>query len=246
MDEPELHSHLSRIETQWSLLVQAHGETDDAHRAQCELVDRYRGPVYRYLLASLRDSGAADDLFQEFALRLLQGGFRHASPEKGRFRAYLKTALIRMVLDYRRRKSALPLEEPSLLDEVQFSSESAVWDDGWRQDLLQRAWKSLASIASTAPPTMYQVLWRRSQEPAATSGQLAESLNREIRPAAPISDVYVRKLLQRARQRFADALLDAAAELLGTDDIDRLEQELIDLHLHSYCRSALRIRRERP
>ena len=37
------------------------------------LLQRYQGVVYRYLLGSLRDADAADELFQEFALRCLQG-----------------------------------------------------------------------------------------------------------------------------------------------------------------------------
>jgi hypothetical protein len=64
--EPD--SHLSRIETHWTAVFQAHrGPSEDAVQAQSELVRRYGGAVHRYLLASLQDADAADELSQEFA-----------------------------------------------------------------------------------------------------------------------------------------------------------------------------------
>jgi hypothetical protein len=53
----------------------------------------------------------------------------------------------------------------------------------------------------------------------------------------------VRQTLHRAREKFAVLLLDEVARSLQTDDLDRIEQELIDLGLQSYCRSALTRRR---
>ena len=63
------------------------------------LVLRYGGAVHRYLLASLRDVDAADELAQEFALRFLRGDFKNADPGKGRFRDFLKRAVYRLMVD---------------------------------------------------------------------------------------------------------------------------------------------------
>ena len=61
--------HLSRIETLWSVVRQAHDDGSEVARtAQDELLERYGGAARRYLLAALREENAADEVFQEFAL----------------------------------------------------------------------------------------------------------------------------------------------------------------------------------
>ena len=64
LDDDLVESHLSRIETHWTAVVRAHRgpSGDDAARARGALLERYGGAVRRYLLASLRDVDAADDL----------------------------------------------------------------------------------------------------------------------------------------------------------------------------------------
>jgi len=98
MDEQVLQSCLSRIATQWTVLRDAHGVAEDeVQAAQTALFERYQRAIYGYLVTSLRSHDAADEVFQEFALKFLRGGFRRADPSRGRFRDYLKTALIRMM-----------------------------------------------------------------------------------------------------------------------------------------------------
>ena len=48
----------------------------------------------------------------------------------------------------------------------------------------------------------------------------------------------MRKVLQRARERFAGLLLEEVARSLQSSDIAEVEQELIDLDLLSSCRAA--------
>src|SRR5262245_54474212 len=103
----DLDQRLSRIATQWTLLVQAHGP-GAVSAAQAALLARYRDAAVRYLLGAVRDADAAEELAQEFALRFLRGDFRRASPEKGRFRDYLRTALIHLVDDFHRARRATP------------------------------------------------------------------------------------------------------------------------------------------
>src|SRR5262245_99982 len=96
---------LSQIRTRWSLLVQAHrSSAGPAHEAQAELMERYSGAIYRYLLAALGNPHDANDLAQEFAVRLLEGRFERASPERGRFRDFLKASLRNLVTDHHRKK----------------------------------------------------------------------------------------------------------------------------------------------
>src|SRR5713101_7167113 len=107
MDQQELNQHLSRISTQWTMVFQAHqGPVDAVTRARHQLLQRYSGAAYRYLLGAVRDPDVAAELCQEFALQFVRGDFRRADPERGRFRDYLKRALIHMITDYQRTRQA--------------------------------------------------------------------------------------------------------------------------------------------
>ena len=109
MDSNDLNQRLSRIATQWSLVFNAHQGQADAPRADLsKLLSRYSGAAYRYLLGAVRDPEVADELTQEFALRFVRGDFRRANPERGRFRDYLRTALINLVNDHHRQQQEKP------------------------------------------------------------------------------------------------------------------------------------------
>jgi RNA polymerase sigma-70 factor (ECF subfamily) len=59
----------------------------------------------------------------------------------------------------------------------------------------------------------------------------------------PLTAAGVRQGLHRAREKFADLLLDEVAQSLDSPTIDNIEQELIELELLDYCRPALKRRR---
>src|SRR5262245_32100271 len=96
---------LDRISTSWSLLDQANqGTPDAASIARRLLLERDGGAGRRYLGAILRDDAAADDLSQEFGLALIEGKLAKASPEKGRFRDYVKAVVGHLVSRYRQQQ----------------------------------------------------------------------------------------------------------------------------------------------
>src|SRR5262245_24574346 len=116
MEAPSVDSHLSQISTLWTALRNAHAESPDAATTrQRLLMERYCGAVYRYLLGALRDPDAAMELLQEFAERFMRGEFRRADPQRGRFRDYVKTALIHLVTDYYRDRRKAPRSLPAHL-----------------------------------------------------------------------------------------------------------------------------------
>src|SRR4051812_43279977 len=89
---------LSNISTLWTMLLCAHDAPKDrAQSARHALLERYGRAAYRYLLGAVHDSEAAKELAQELAVRFLRGDFHRADPDRGRFRDYLKTALIHLV-----------------------------------------------------------------------------------------------------------------------------------------------------
>src|SRR5215468_1218738 len=109
MTPEETNQRLSRISTQWSLVWAAHqGQGDEAAAAHSALAQRYRGAVYRYLAAAVRDPDVAEDLAHRFFEALLRGDLRQADPQRGRFRSLVKTVLFRLVSRHRREQQRLP------------------------------------------------------------------------------------------------------------------------------------------
>lgn len=210
------------------------------------LLERYQKAIYRYLLGALRDPDAADELFQEFALQFLRGGFRHADPARGRFRDYVKTSLIRMVANYRQRQHARPQPLDSHMAVAAASTDEQLdqdFTDHWLQDLLAHTWSELANVQQQTGQPFYAVLRFRSEHPDMPSGDMANQLTAELKPDRPFTDTSIRKTLQRAREKFEDLLLDAIAGSLEQPTLEALEEELIGLGLQRYCHPAIERRR---
>lgn len=249
MSASELDDHLSEISTQWTILFQAQqGSADTATLAQQVLLQRYSRAIYRYLLRVLHNSDSAMDLAQEFALRFIQGDFKHVHPEHGRFRDYVKTVLINLIIAHQKQKQALPqtlppgVAEPAVApaDLEQMDQEFV---SHWREELLARAWEALAQTESQTGQPYYSVLRFRAENPKKHADEMAAKLGTQLERSFTVA--AIRQTLHRARQKFAALLLDEVARSLHTERTDRLEQELVDLGLLAYCRSAL-ARRGRP
>jgi RNA polymerase sigma-70 factor (ECF subfamily) len=229
----------------WTLVAEAgHGPALGKSDPRLALIQRYQGAAYRYLLAAVRDPDVADELFQEFALRVVQGRFSRAGPTKGRFRDYLKSALVHLVTDhYRARRKRSSIADPALLEAVATDPEPLEVDASFlaslRDELLARAWANLAEAEQRGGPSHYSVLRFRADHPALSSPEMAAQLNAQLRPTSPFTDTSVRKALQRARAAFADFLVADVAHSLGHPTAEELQQELIDLGLLDYCAPAL-------
>ena len=246
------HDHISHISTMWTMLANAHGdETALINEAQNRIIEVYSGAVYRYLLGVLRDRDAADEVFQEFALRLMRGGFRHADRERGRFRDYLKTAVLRLVTDfYRRRGRRKPEHNAGTIndnnapaDEDPTHNFEAIFTESCREEFLARAWAALKLMQDESGQPFFSALDHRTNFSKATSEEMADALNAELSPEKPYTAAGIRKTLQRARAKFSDLLLYEVTQSLESHSLDDLEAELIELGLQPYCKSALDRRR---
>jgi RNA polymerase sigma-70 factor (ECF subfamily) len=238
---------LSDISTVWPVFRLAHSRQRGAKPAQMRLWLRYSTAVHRYLLGALRDADAADELGQEFAFRFFRGDFQGADPERGRFRDYLKTVLSRMVAHYHKQRCARPRSLPAhLTGPVVVTPAPADIHTQflkiWRRMLLDRAWEALAKVQKENGQPLHAVLRMRVDHPdgECSSAQMAERLAAQFR--RKFTAAGVRKLLQRARQRFADFLLDEVEYSLEAPSPEQQEQELRDLGLLGYCRLALQRR----
>ena len=104
-----IEKRLSNISTNWDELIAAHDEThpdQEAAKLRGQILRQYSKCVYQYILGATRSHHAAEDLTQEFALRFVRGDFKNASPNRGRFRDYLKVSLRNLVNDFFRSKPA--------------------------------------------------------------------------------------------------------------------------------------------
>jgi RNA polymerase sigma-70 factor (ECF subfamily) len=243
MDPEKEALHLSQIPTQWSVVCKAHDGSDPGMaEARRQLLERYGKSVYRYLLKALRTADAADEVSQDFALRFVRGDFRRANPERGRFRDFVKTSLFHLVVDYKQRQRRQfqqladddpgPAVEPPSVAEMDHDFLTS-----WRDELLARAWELLQESDQRSGQSFYAVLRFRAEHADMPSAQMAEALTARL--GKPITPAGVRQTLHRARDRFADLLLEEVAHSLQGSGQEELEQELVDLGLLEYCRPAL-------
>jgi DNA-directed RNA polymerase specialized sigma24 family protein len=255
---------LSRIETLWSVVRQANeGGAENARRAQQTLLERYGGAIRRYLLGSLRNEDAADEVFQDFSLKLVTGAFQKAHASHGRFRSFLKTTLFHLIIDYQRRGKRNAAR--ALLDETpdrpfcedRLAEEDRAWTRSWREELLAKGWSALAKTEQATGTPYYTVLRFRSEHPELRSQEIADQLNariasQEIADAAQgklakkLGSSSVRVLIHRAREMLAEHVLDLVLDSIDSASLEECEEELIDLNLLEYCRSALQRRRGEP
>lgn len=248
MDSKSVEQHLSQINTAWTLLDRAHGQSSEPEVAAITaVVERYQTAVYRYLLAAIRDPNEADELFQDFALRLVRGDFGKADPQRGRFRDYVKSALINLVINHQKKQKKMRTLDPDTPEPEARNSDGFDHDrefiDNWRKTLLDRAWEGLAAAQTPDSPPFHEVLRFRSENPDLKGNQMVEMLNARLEPAKPFTDPGLRKILQRAREKFTDHLVEEVVRSLQNPSDAALEQELIDLGFQMFCRRALERRR---
>jgi len=144
--------------TRWSLVVAAgDSKRKEIRSALASLCENYWYPLYAYLRRRGYSADQAQDLTQEFFIRVLEGRYLdRADPEKGRFRAFLLTSLKFFVADEEDRSRAqkrgggalLPLEASS--GEERYQREPAhnetperIFERRWALSVLERVVEKL-------------------------------------------------------------------------------------------------------
>jgi RNA polymerase sigma-70 factor (ECF subfamily) len=243
MNQTDKEQNLNHISTLWTVVRDAHdGSAEAANLALATLVDRYSGAVRRYLLGALHDPHAADDLAQEFSLRMVRGDLRHADPRRGRFRDLVKTVLFHLIVDHQRKQRTapqpLPADEcgPGQADDTLLMSDEK-FIDSWRQQLLAQAWIGLEKWDRQHGSCYFAVLRCRAENRELSSAELAEKLRKVL--GKTVTADWVRQTLHRARDQFAQLLLDELSHSLADPTRELLAEELADLRLLAYCQDAL-------
>jgi RNA polymerase sigma factor (sigma-70 family) len=242
MKQQSASHQLNLISTNWSLVCRAHQSPGDAaDSARRQLLERYGGAICRYLRKVLPEPGAAEEVFQEFALQLVHGNLRGANPERGRFRNFLKGTLFHLIADYQKHQrdwpAPLPADGAALAAIPEDVESDRLFADSWCDELLARTWAALAKVKSATAQPFYAVLRFRADHPDMRSPQLAEALSAQL--GRSFTAAGVRQTLHRAREKFATLLLDEVSHALANPGAQELEEELVELGLLDYCRPAL-------
>lgn len=210
-------SRLERLSTSWS-------GVRDPHR----FVLRYGTAIRRYLVAFLGNPHEAEEVEQEFLLKVVERGFERASPDRGRFRDYLKTAVRNAAISHIRKRRRDPkgdlegLAASTPAAEETFERE---WLAEWRRTLVERVWQVLDHHERTHPGNLFHTALTLSLDhPEEDSSGLA--LRAAERIGKPLKADAFRKQLSRARRFFAETLVHEAAQTLDDPSPERVQEEL--------------------
>jgi RNA polymerase sigma-70 factor (ECF subfamily) len=218
--------------THWSLVLRAGLRADqEADVALSVLCERYWFPLYAYVRRRVSDVHEAQDLTQEFfAWLLAKDALRAASPERGRFRAFLITVLKNFLAkQWDRAKSkkrgggvcvlSLDLEagESRLSREPSHNlTPDRLYERHWVRTLLDLVLRRLeAEYEATGRLSQFQQLR------AALGGDCDRLPYTELGARLGISDEGARQAASRLRRRYRELLRDEVSQTLANPgDID--------------------------
>ena len=227
--------------TEWSLVVAAGDlSSADARQALETLCARYWYPIYAHARQLGIDADSARDLTQGFFAYVLEKHtLKTASKERGRFRAFLKTALRNYLAHERERAQAqkrgggtltLALDFDSaesqyLLEPSHEQSPDDLFEKRWARALMTHALQQLRKTMEVSDdPDRYRLLEPFLTEPPRKDGydHVAETL--ELSPAA------VRMAVRRLRKLYGDHLRAViAATVSDPSDIDEELKHLLEV-----------------
>lgn len=243
LDNEGNHARLSRIETHWSVIRRANvSDREIASSAKHDLIGRYGGAIRNYLGGALKNDDIANELYQDFVLKFLAGELKNISPDKGRFRSFVKTVLFRMVAYHFRKLSTDKVKNVIPLADFEAVAPPNEEDNNdfliaWRSEILKRTWEELAALEMEGGPNYYSVLTSKVENPLAESEELAEIISSIT--GKQITQGNARVLVHRSRDKFANLMLQSISESLENPTRDAVESELIDLGLIEFCRGAI-------
>ena len=211
--------------TRWTLVIAAGDpRRKGARSALVSLCENYWYPLYAYLRRRGFPADQAQDLTQEFFMRLLEGRYLdRADPEKGRFRSFLLTSMKFFVADEADRQRALkrgggvvqPLELPS--GEERYQREPAhdetperIFERRWALSVLDRVVERLrGEFVQHGRPEHFERLkvFLLGQSEAPYS-----ALAREMNTSEGALKVAIHRLRKRYRDLFRLEIADTVAD----------------------------------
>jgi RNA polymerase sigma factor (sigma-70 family) len=211
--------------TRWTLVLAA-GDPGrkEARSALVSLCENYWYPLYAYLRRRGYSADQAQDLTQEFFVRVLEGRYLdRAAPEKGRFRSFILTSLKFFVADEGDRDRAQkrgggtvePLEFPP--GEERYQREPAhdetperIFERRWALSVIDRVVEKLREeFVHHGRPEHFErlktFLLGQSEAPYA-------ALAREMNTSEGALKVAIHRLRKRYRELFRQEIADTVAD----------------------------------
>jgi RNA polymerase sigma factor (sigma-70 family) len=227
MNGPTMHtlpgpSHFPT--TRWTLVVAASDpQRKEARSALASLCDNYWYPLYAYLRRRGYPTDQAQDLTQEFFMRVLEGRYLdRADPEKGRFRSFLLTSLKFFVADEEDRQRARKRGGGELVSlefssgEERYQREPAhdetperIFERRWALSVLDRVVERLRDefVHHGRPDFERLKVFLLGQ-----SGAPYAALAREMNTSEGALKVAIHRLRKRYRELFRQEIADTVAD----------------------------------
>jgi RNA polymerase sigma factor (sigma-70 family) len=211
--------------TRWTLVVAAGAPgRKEARSALVSLCENYWYPLYAYLRRRGYAPDQAQDLTQEFFIRVLEGRYLdRADPDKGRFRSFLLTSLKFFVADEEDRERAhkrgggilVPLEFSSGEDRYQREpahdeTPERTYERRWALSVIDRVVEKLRQdFVQHGRPEHFErlkvSLLGQSDAPYAV-------LAREMNTSEAALKVAIHRLRKRYRDLFRQEIADTVAD----------------------------------
>jgi RNA polymerase sigma factor (sigma-70 family) len=218
--------------THWSVVLSAGREQgSEALESLCRV---YWYPVYAYIRRKGLAPEDAKDATQAFFVTLLERqSLQNASPDKGRFRSYLMSAVNYFLADehakattLRRGGGRLPLELDALDAEERYRLEPSVppaperlYDHRWALTILDRALERLAEeYRQTQRGALFEAIqgFLTADPPSASYAQIAMSLG--------IQEGALKTAIHRLRRRYREFCREEVGQTVA--DPAEIEAEL--------------------
>jgi len=231
--------------TQWSVVLAAGHELRGANSraALAALCQRYWPPLYAYVRRQTGSADSAQDMTQEFFLKLLEKGtIATASPDRGRFRAFLLTSVKYFLANERERtqaqkrgagRPALSLDYDSVESRLRFEPVDELtperrFEREWAITLLERVVERLRDeFAAAGKARHFEALKNTLSGSTATGGYDAVAAELGCSPDA------ARQVARRLKKRYRELLRDEVAQTVADpsdvdDEIRRLFETFSD------------------
>ncbi|MGD0260813.1 MAG: sigma-70 family RNA polymerase sigma factor [Verrucomicrobiota bacterium] len=225
------------METRWTLVLRARGETPGAQSALSELCEAYYTPVLTFIRQGGRPDEAARDLTQEFFARLLaQHGLDTVQPGRGRFRSFLLGAVKHFLADQNDRAQAAKRGGGQMIVSIEAGAGTStttelqipdpagpvpdtVFDRQWALTLVERALNVLAGeFAAAGKAEQFETLkpWLLGEVESLSQADAARRLG--------LTEGAAKVAIHRLRKRFRELVKAEIAQTV--DDATQVQDEL--------------------
>lgn len=210
--------------TQWSVVVAA--PSDPA--VLQGLLKGYWGPIYAYIRRTGVERERAADLAQQFIHEVVleRGLLERATPERGRFRTFLKAALKNFLIDQHRRGTAkgrspgTPVLGGAVLERMEPADQvdpGDAFDRQWATTLLSLALDRLAADCEASGQGAHWAAFKAAVIDPALGHDSAPSLETLAERLGVDSAAKVSSMIQTVRRKFRRVLREVVAATVADE-----------------------------